>query len=91
MEFKKKKKKKDSKELICRKERDSLTLKNVKLPEGTAWVEQEWTRSLDGHMRTEVGGTTGQWRPDIYHRKFYPVFCDNLCGKKIRENGYVYM
>ena len=29
--------------------------------------------------------------PAVLHRKLYPVFCDNLCRKIIRENGYVYI
>ena len=38
-------------------------------------------------MHTEVYGMIGQWGPAVSHR----VFCDDLCGKRIRENEYVYM
>ena len=27
----------------------------------------------------------------LYSKELYPVFHDNLCRKKIRDNGYVYM
>ena len=34
-------------------------------------------------MHTEVYGMIGQWVPAVQHRELYPVFCDNLCGKRI--------
>ena len=37
----------------------------------------------DWHMHTEVSGVTGQWGPAEQHREFYPIFRDNLCGKRI--------
>ena len=38
---------------------------------------------LDLHMHTELYGMIGHWGPAVYHRELYPVFCDNLCGKRI--------
>ena len=37
----------------------------------------------DGHIHTEVYGMIGQWEPAVQHKELYPVFCDNLCGKRI--------
>ena len=42
-----------------------------------------WTGVLGlALMHTEVYGTIGQWGPAIQHREFYPIFCDNLYGKR---------
>ena len=58
--------------------------------------EDRWGRGgKDGlevwncYTHTELYGMIGQRGPAIQHKYFYPVFCDNLCGKRIRENGYV--
>ena len=37
----------------------------------------------DWHMHTELYGTTGPWGHAVEHRELYPVFCDNMCGKRI--------
>ena len=37
----------------------------------------------DWRMHTEEYGMTGQRAPAGQHRDLYPVFCDNLCGKRI--------
>ena len=36
----------------------------------------------DWHMHTEVHGMTGQQGLAVQHREFYPIFCENLCGKE---------
>ena len=35
------------------------------------------------HMHTEVYGMTGQQGPAVQHRELYPIFSDNLYGKRI--------
>lgn len=36
--------------------------------------------------------SVGKKGPAEKHRELYPGFCNHLCGgKKIKENGYVYM
>ena len=72
----------DANELICRTETDSQTLKNLWLPKGIGggWEGlgvQDWQR------HTEVDGTIGQQGPAIQHRELYPIFCNDLCGKRI--------
>ena len=37
----------------------------------------------DWHMHTEVYGMIGRWGPAIQHKELYPIFHDNLCGKRI--------
>ena len=37
----------------------------------------------DWHMHTEVYGMIGQRGPAIQHKELYPIFHDNLCGKRI--------
>ena len=37
----------------------------------------------DCPLHTEVYGMIGQWGPAVEHRELYPIFCDNLCGKRI--------
>ena len=39
----------------------------------------------DWHVHMEVYGMIGQWGPAVQHREFYPIFCDNLCGKRMQE------
>ena len=39
----------------------------------------------DWQMHTEVYGMNGQQGPAVEHRELYPVFCDDLCGKRIWE------
>ena len=44
-------------------------------------------RGMDWGLRLayaqEVYGIIGQWRPAVQHRELYPIFYDNLCGKRI--------
>jgi len=69
--------KKDTNELIYRKETDSQTLKNLWLPKGTgSRGGRDGLGVWDWHMHTEVYGMIGQWGP---------VFCDNLCGKTTQK------
>ena len=48
-----------------------------------------WGGGKDGvgvwhwHAHTEVYGMIGQWGPAVQHRELYPVFSDNLRGKRI--------
>ena len=42
-------------------------------------------------MHTEIYGMIDQRGPAMWHRESYPVFCDNICGKRVSKNGYVYM
>ena len=37
----------------------------------------------DWHVYTMVHGMDGQWGPAEQHRELYPLFCDNLYGKRI--------
>lgn len=69
--------KKDANGLICRTEIDLQTLKNLTV------------RVWDWPMHTEIHGPVGQRGPAVEHRELSPVFCDHLCGKRIRENGFV--
>ena len=42
-------------------------------------------------MHTKVYVMIGQPGPAVQHRELYPVFCDNLCGKRIREWICIYV
>ena len=37
----------------------------------------------DWHMHTKVYGMIGQQGPALEHRELYPMFCTNVCGKRI--------
>ena len=37
----------------------------------------------DWHVYTMVHGMDGQWGPAVQHRELYPIFCNNLYGKRI--------
>ena len=37
----------------------------------------------DRHMHTMVDGITGLQGPAVYHGELYPIFCDDLNGKRI--------
>ena len=37
----------------------------------------------DWHMRTEACEMTGHWGPAVKHRELYPIFYDNVYGKRI--------
>ena len=39
------------------------------------------------YIHAEVNGIIGPRGPPVQHRELYPVFCDNLYGKRIRVNG----
>ena len=46
----------------------------------------------DWHMHTVVYGIVGQQEPAVYHKELYPIFCDDLYGKRVsKKNGCVYM
>ena len=51
----------------------------------------------DWHLHTEMYGMTGQQGPAVQQRELYPVepmdqvFCDSLCGKRIRERMDMYI
>ena len=81
----KKKRKKDTNEFICRTETDSQTLKaNLWLPNGT--IRGRYGLGVwNWHMHTVVYGMDGQWGTSVEHRELYPIFCDNLCGKRIQK------
>ena len=36
----------------------------------------------DWHVHTKVCGMIDQWGPAAKHRELYPVFSDNVCGKR---------
>ena len=58
--------KKDTNEVICRAETDSLTLKNLWLPKGIGRVRgRDRLGVLDWHMHTEVYGMTDEWGPAV--------------------------
>lgn len=40
-------------------------------------------------MHTEVFEVIGQPGSVVEHRELQPIFCDDLCGERIRESGYV--
>ena len=42
-------------------------------------------------MHTEVNGMIGQWGSAVEYRELYPIFCENLCGKKIWKRMNVYI
>ena len=84
-------KKKDTNELISRRETDSQTLKaNLWLPKGAGYGEG-WTRGLGLAYAHCVYGMTCPWGPAIELRELYPIFCGNLYGKRLKNNGCVYM
>ena len=74
--------KKDRNELICRTEIDSYTLKNLRLPKGTDGRE-EWTGGLG--LACVYSGMLNGWPVGyaVQHRELYPIFCGNLCGRRI--------
>ena len=37
----------------------------------------------DWDMHTKVYGMIGQQGPALEHRELYPMFCTNVCGKRI--------
>ena len=85
-------KRKDTNELFCRTATDSQTLKNLWLSKGTVQGSgRDGLWEWDWHMYAAVYEITGQQRPAVQHRELYPVFCDNMWEKILRENGYVYM
>ena len=58
--------KKKTNEFICRREKDSLTLKtNVWLPKGTSDRRRDGLAVLDWHMHPVVCGMTGQQGPAV--------------------------
>ena len=62
---------------------DSRTLKNLWLPKGTGGGGEGRLGAWDWHIHTVVYGMTGPQGLVIQHRELYPVFCDNLSGKRI--------
>ena len=63
---------------------DSRTLKNLWIRKGTGGGGgRDGLGAWDWHMHTEVYGMIGQWGPAIQHKELYPIFHDNLCGKRI--------
>ena len=75
-------KKKDTNELICRTEANSQTLKNLWLLKGTGGG-RDGMGVWDWQMHSEVYEMIGQQGPAVWHRELSPIFCDNLCGKRI--------
>ena len=77
-------KKKGTNELICRTEINSRTLKNLWLPKGTGQGvgRRDGLGVWDWHMHTVVWN---DWPTGICYiaRELYPIFCDDLCGKRI--------
>ena len=73
---------KGKKELICKTETDWRTLKNLWLPRGIHRGGRDGLGVQDWHIH-RVYGMIGQWWPALWHREFYPIFCDNPCGKRI--------
>ena len=63
------------------KQTPELQKKNFWLPKGCDG--EGWTGVGGWHMHTEVCGMIGQWGPEKQHREHYPIFYDNLCGKRI--------
>ena len=79
---KKKERKKDTIELICRTEIDSQTLKHLWLPKETVWGQGNRLGVWNWHVHTEVYGTIGQRGLAIQHKELYPIIYDNMCGKE---------
>ena len=48
-----------------------------------ALTKEGWTGAQNWHIHTDVYGMIGQWGPAVQHREFHPIFCDNLCGRRI--------
>ena len=55
--------------------------------EGGRYGQGNW----DWHIHTEVYRMIGQQGPAVQHRELYPVFCDNLCGKRISAREWIYV
>ena len=65
-------------------ETDTETLKtNLWLQKGTGGQGRDGLGVWDWHMYTEVHGMDGRQGPAVEHREFYPIFFDNLYGKRI--------
>ena len=50
---------------------------------GQVGVGRDGLGVWDWHTRTEAYGMIGQQGSAVYHRELYPVYCDNLHGKRI--------
>ena len=65
-------------------DRNKLTdLKNLWLPKGTGGRERDGWGFGIGICTLRCNGMIVQWGIAVKHREFYPIFCDNLCGKRI--------
>ena len=74
--------KKNTNELIYRTETDSKTLKNLS-PKGTGGMgRMSWEFGI-GICTLRLYGMIDQGVLAVEHRELYPVFCDDLCGKRI--------
>ena len=70
--------------MFVRTETDLQTLKNLWVLKGTGvGVGRGGLGVQDWHMYTEVQGMIRQWGPAVELGALSPVFCDNLCGKRI--------
>ena len=52
---------------------------------GQVGVVEEWTGGFELTYAHKVYRMTGQWGPAVQHRDLYPIFCNNLCRKRIWE------
>ena len=70
-------------ELIYRTGINSQTLKeNLWLPKRTG--SRDGMEVWDWHVHTEVHGMTGQREPAVQYSELYPIFCENLYGKRLQ-------
>ena len=70
--------------MFVRTETDLQTLKNLWVPKGRGVGAGRGGLGVqDWHMYTEVQGMIRQWGPAVELGALFPVFCDNLCGKRI--------
>ena len=64
--------------------RNRLTdFETLVVTKGDRWQGEGGTGVGGWHVHIEVYGMIDQWEPAVYHRELYPIFCDNLCRKRI--------
>ena len=78
--------------LVVEQKQTSQTLRNFtdfeKLMLTLQVVGRDGLGVWDWHMCTEIYGMIGHRGPAVWHRELYLLFCDSLCGKRIRENRH---
>ena len=56
---------------------------NLWLPKGAGEERMDGLGVWDWHLHTKVYEIIGQQGPAVQHKELHPIFCDNLCRKRI--------